>query len=48
MRVVALTIILLAMSNAFMTVAWYAHLRELNTKPWFVAALASWGIALFE
>src|SRR6187455_2431047 len=31
-----------------MTFAWYAHLKELNTKPWFVAALVSWGIALFE
>ncbi len=48
MRVVALTIGLLVLSNAFMTVAWYAHLRALNTKPWIVAALISWGIALFE
>lgn len=36
------------MSNVFMTFAWYAHLKELGTKPWIVAALASWGIALFE
>ena len=39
---------LLLCSNVFMTFAWYAHLRELNHKPWLVAALASWGIALFE
>jgi hypothetical protein len=42
------TISLLTLSNVFMTFAWYAHLKELNTKPWIVAALASWGIALFE
>ncbi|MGB5147267.1 MAG: DMT family protein [Porticoccaceae bacterium] len=42
------TIALLLCSNVFMTFAWYAHLRELNHKPWLVAALASWGIALFE
>lgn len=39
---------LLICSNVFMTFAWYAHLKELNTKPWIIAALASWGIALFE
>ena len=39
---------LLVMSNIFMTFAWYAHLKELNDKPWYVAALASWGIALIE
>ncbi|WP_129644943.1 DMT family protein [Peristeroidobacter agariperforans] len=42
------TIILLTLSNVFMTFAWYAHLKELNQKPWIVAALVSWGIALFE
>ena len=42
------TIGLLLCSNLFMTFAWYAHLRELSTKPWFIAALVSWGIALFE
>ncbi len=42
------TIVLLTLSNVFMTFAWYAHLKELNNKPWIVAALASWGIALFE
>ncbi len=41
-------ILLLTCSNVFMTFAWYAHLKELNSKPWFVAALISWGIALFE
>ena len=39
---------LLVLSNVFMTFAWYAHLKELNDKPWYVAALASWGIALIE
>jgi uncharacterized protein len=39
---------LLLCSNVFMTFAWYAHLRELNHKPWFIAALLSWAIALFE
>ncbi|MBL8488893.1 MAG: DMT family protein [Rhodocyclaceae bacterium] len=42
------TALLLAVSNVFMTFAWYAHLRNLNDRPWWVAALASWGIALFE
>jgi uncharacterized protein (DUF486 family) len=37
---------LLTLSNVFMTFAWYAHLRNLQHKPWLVAALASWGIAL--
>jgi len=41
-------IALLLVSNIFMTFAWYAHLKELNHKPWVVAALVSWGIALFE
>ena len=43
-----LTIALLALSNVFMTFAWYAHLKELGSKPWIVAALVSWGIAFFE
>jgi len=42
------TTLLLAASNVFMTFAWYAHLKDLNHKPWYVAAIASWGIALFE
>jgi uncharacterized protein (DUF486 family) len=48
MREASLTVLLLTLSNVFMTFAWYAHLKELSAKPWFVAALASWGIALFE
>ena len=43
-----LSIGLLLCSNVFMTFAWYAHLKELNNKPWIIAALISWGIALFE
>jgi uncharacterized protein (DUF486 family) len=39
---------LLLASNVFMTFAWYAHLKDLRSKPWFVAAAASWGIAFFE
>jgi uncharacterized protein (DUF486 family) len=42
------TVLLLTASNVFMTFAWYAHLRNLADRPWFVAALLSWGIALFE
>ena len=42
------TIALLCASNVFMTFAWYAHLRNLADKPWIIAALVSWGIALFE
>ncbi|MFL6621224.1 MAG: DMT family protein [Sulfurifustaceae bacterium] len=42
------TILLLACSNVFMTFAWYAHLKNLRDKPWIIAALLSWGIALFE
>lgn len=48
MSVVLKTILLLTISNVFMTFAWYAHLKNLNNKPWMIAALASWGIALFE
>jgi uncharacterized protein len=42
------TVLLLTCSNVFMTFAWYAHLKNLAEKPWWVAAFASWGIALFE
>lgn len=42
------TISLLLLSNTFMTFAWYAHLKNLSSKPWIIAVLASWGIALFE
>jgi len=48
MNPVIKTISLLVCSNIFMTFAWYAHLKELNNKPWVIAALISWGIALFE
>lgn len=40
--------LLLVASNVFMTFAWYAHLKNLGGRPWYVAALVSWGIALFE
>lgn len=40
--------LLLLLSNVFMTFAWYAHLKEMSHKPWIIAALVSWGIALFE
>ena len=42
------TALLLSASNVFMTFAWYGHLKYLEAKPWWIAALASWGIALFE
>jgi uncharacterized protein (DUF486 family) len=42
------TILLLTASNVFMTFAWYGHLKTLNDRKWYVAALVSWGIALFE
>ena len=42
------TVLLLSASNVFMTLAWYAHLKEMSHKPWILAALVSWGIALFE
>ncbi|PWF65294.1 hypothetical protein CBX96_01610 [Shewanella sp. BC20] len=42
------TIGLLCLSNIFMTFAWYGHLKSLGSKPWIIAALVSWGIALFE
>ena len=48
MPVILRTAGLLVLSNVFMTFAWYAHLRNLSDRPWFVAALVSWGIALFE
>ena len=42
------TVLLLMASNVFMTFAWYGHLKNLGTAPWYIAALISWGIALFE
>jgi len=46
--IITKTVVLLFCANVFMTFAWYAHLRHLSQKPWIVAALVSWGIALFE
>jgi len=48
MRNIGFTVLLLSLSNVFMTFAWYAHLKELSQRPWIVAALVSWGIAFFE
>jgi len=48
MNPILASILLLICSNVFMTFAWYAHLKELNSKPWIIAALISWGIAMFE
>lgn len=48
MRPILTTVLLLCLSNIFMTFAWYGHLKNLSAKPWIVAALVSWGIALFE
>jgi uncharacterized protein (DUF486 family) len=48
MRVIVPTVLLLTLSNVFMTFAWYGHLKELNNRSWYVAALLSWGLALFE
>jgi len=48
MPVILRTTVLLVLSNVFMTFAWYAHLRNMGNRTWWYAALASWGIALFE
>ncbi len=48
MQPILISIVLLVFSNVFMTFAWYAHLKELNNKPWIIAAFVSWGIALIE
>lgn len=48
MRQISLSVLLLSLSNIFMTFAWYAHLKELSAKPWFIAALLSWAVAFFE
>jgi len=47
-RVYVATSLLLVCSNVFMTFAWYGHLKNLNHRPWLIAAMVSWGIALFE
>jgi uncharacterized protein (DUF486 family) len=48
MNPIVISVFLLICSNVFMTFAWYAHLKELSSKPWIIAALVSWGIALLE
>lgn len=48
MSVILRTVILLTLSNIFMTFAWYGHLKNLSNRKWYVAAVVSWGIALFE
>jgi uncharacterized protein (DUF486 family) len=48
MPVIVQTTLLLVLSNVFMTIAWYGHLKNLSTKAWWIAAFVSWGIALFE
>jgi len=48
MLVIAKTVFLLICSNVFMTFAWYGHLKDLSDRKWYVAAIASWAIALFE
>ncbi len=48
MPVWLITALMLTVSNLFMTFAWYGHLRNMQSKPWFIAALVSWGIALGE
>lgn len=48
MTVIVRTTLLLIVSNVFMTFAWYSHLRNLGDRKWYIAALVSWGIALFE
>lgn len=48
MPVILKTVLLLMTSNIFMTFAWYAHLKHMGNRPWIIAALASWGLALFE
>ena len=48
MKFPIVTVALLTLSNVFMTFAWYGHLKNLSAKPWYIAALVSWSIALFE
>ena len=48
MHKLIVTAVMLAASNIFMTFAWYGHLKNYNDRPWIIAAVASWGIALFE
>ncbi len=46
--IVVKTVLLLLAANVFMTFAWYAHLKDMKAKPWFIAAVVSWSIAFFE
>ena len=48
MNKILITVLMLAASNVFMTFAWYAHLKNLISRPWFIAAIVSWAIAFFE
>jgi len=48
MNKLIITTLMLVCSNVFMTFAWYGHLKNYNHKPWIIAAIISWGIALFE
>lgn len=48
MQALPITVLLLLASNVFMTLAWYAHLKNLSGSPWYIAAFVSWGIAFFE
>jgi uncharacterized protein len=48
MPVIVKTTLLLILSNVFMTFAWYAHLKNLGDRKWYIAAIASWCIAFFE
>jgi uncharacterized protein (DUF486 family) len=48
MPIIVQTVLLLLLSNVFMTFAWYAHLKELSAKPWYIAAVVSWSVALLE
>jgi uncharacterized protein (DUF486 family) len=48
MQAIPLSVLMLVLSNVFMTFAWYAHLKNLSGSPWYVAAMVSWGIAFFE
>lgn len=48
MNPILTSMLLLMCSNVFMTFAWYGHLKDMSSKPWIIAAMVSWGIALFE
>ncbi|WP_369126310.1 DMT family protein, partial [Methylocucumis oryzae] len=48
MQPIGYTLLFLTLSNIFMTFAWYAHLKELTAKPWYIAVIVSWGVAFFE